>query len=87
MHRLDPLACPPDDPLLTTVVAETFAATQLFMERANSSGAQLELRDAEAAIVASICRKLDGVPLAIELAAARVGGLGLKERPRCSIIA
>ena len=78
VHKLTTLACPPDDPLLTTVVAETFAATQLFMERANSSGAQLELRDAEAAIVASICRKLDGVPLAIELAAARVGGLGLE---------
>ncbi|MBZ9656909.1 ATP-binding protein [Phyllobacterium lublinensis] len=78
VHKLTTLACPPDDPLLTTAVAETFAATQLFVERANSSGAQLKLRDAEAAIVASICRKLDGVPLAIELAAARVGGLGLE---------
>jgi predicted ATPase/DNA-binding winged helix-turn-helix (wHTH) protein len=78
VHKLKTLACPPDDPRLTTAVAETFAATQLFVERANSSGAQLELRDADAAIVASICRKLDGVPLAIELAAARVGGLGLE---------
>jgi predicted ATPase/DNA-binding winged helix-turn-helix (wHTH) protein len=78
VNKLKTLACPPDDSQLTAAVAESFAATQLFVERANSGGAQLELRDADAAIVASICRKLDGVPLAIELAAARVGGLGLE---------
>ncbi|UXN60977.1 ATP-binding protein [Phyllobacterium zundukense] len=79
VHKLTTLTCPPDDPGLTAAVAQTFAATQLFVERANSSGARLELSDADAAIVASICRKLDGVPLAIELAAARVGGLGLEK--------
>ena len=44
-----------------------------------ASGANLSLNDAEAAIVADICRKLDGVALAIELAARRVEVYGLSE--------
>jgi predicted ATPase len=51
---------------------------QLFMERAAESGVRLEVSDAEAPIVASICRKLDGVALAIELAARRVESYGLQ---------
>jgi predicted ATPase len=79
VHKLAPLACPPDDPGLTPAVAQTFPATQLFMERAAASGARLDLNDADAAVVASICRRLDGVALAIELAAGRVGAYGLQQ--------
>lgn len=79
IYKLDPLDCPPDDPMLTAAVAHTFAATQLFVERAAASGARFDSSDAEAAIVASICRKLDGVPLAIELAAGRVEAHGLQQ--------
>jgi predicted ATPase/DNA-binding winged helix-turn-helix (wHTH) protein len=79
VHRLTPLGVPPDDPALTASVALTFPATQLFMERAAASGARMELGDADAAIVASICRKLDGVALAIELAAGRVAAYGLHQ--------
>jgi predicted ATPase len=79
VYRLDPLACPPDDPALTAVVAQSFPATQLFLERAAAGGARLELGDADAPIVASICRKLDGVALAIELAARRVEAYGLEQ--------
>jgi predicted ATPase/DNA-binding winged helix-turn-helix (wHTH) protein len=79
IYRLDPLAFPPDDPGLTADVARTFPATQLFVQRAVASGAQLDLSDAEAAIVVSICRKLDGVALAIELAARRVETHGLHQ--------
>jgi predicted ATPase/DNA-binding winged helix-turn-helix (wHTH) protein len=79
VYRLDPLACPPDDPGLTAAVAQTFPATQLFVERALASGARLDFSDAEAAIVVSICRKLDGVALAIELAARRVEAYGLQQ--------
>jgi len=78
VYRLDPLAYPPDDPGLTAAVARTFPATQLFVERAVASGARLDFSDAEAAIVVSICRKLDGVALAIELAARRVESYGLQ---------
>jgi predicted ATPase/DNA-binding winged helix-turn-helix (wHTH) protein len=79
IYKLDPLACPPDDPMLTAAVAHTFPATQLFVERAAASGAHFDSSDAEAAIMASICRKLDGVPLAIELAAGRVEAHGLQQ--------
>jgi predicted ATPase len=76
---LDALACPPDDPKLTAATLQKFPATQLFVERAMASGARLDLNDADAAIVVGICRKLDGVALAIELAARRVESHGLQQ--------
>ena len=79
VYKLEPLAFPPDDPALTAAVAQTFPAIQVFMERAAAGGARLEFSDADALIVASICRKLDGVALAIELAAGRVGAYGLQQ--------
>jgi predicted ATPase len=79
VYRLDPLACPPDDAGLTAALAQTFSAPKLFVERAVASGAHLDFSDAEAAIVVSICRKLDGVALAIELAARRVEAYGLHQ--------
>lgn len=79
IYRLDALACPPDEPGLTASSVRTFPAAQLFVERAVASGARLDISDAEAPIVASICRKLDGVALAIELAARRVESYGLQQ--------
>ena len=79
IYRLDPLASPPDDVDFTAAVARTFPAPQLFVERAVASGARLDFNDAEAAIVVGICRRLDGVALAIELAARRVGAYGLQQ--------
>jgi predicted ATPase/DNA-binding winged helix-turn-helix (wHTH) protein len=77
IYRLGPLACPPDDAVPTAAIALTFPATQLFIERAAASGARLDFNDADAATVVGICRKLDGVALAIELAARRVEAYGL----------
>jgi predicted ATPase/DNA-binding winged helix-turn-helix (wHTH) protein len=77
VHRLAPFAVPPDGPGLTAAVAWTYPALQLFLERATAGGAQLALDDSNAAIVAGICRKLDGMALAIELAAGRVEAYGL----------
>lgn len=79
VHHLAPLACPPDDPGLTAAAALAFPATQLFVERATASGARLDLGDADVAIVAGLCRRLDGMALAIELAAGRVGAYGLQQ--------
>jgi len=79
VHRLEPLAVPPEEPMPTAAGALGFPAIQLFIERAAASGIRLELTDADAPIVAEICRKLDGVALAIELAAGRVQSYGLAQ--------
>ena len=79
VYRLAPLGVPPDDSELTIAVARTYPALELFLERAKAGGAQIALDDSNAAIVASICRKLDGMALAIELAAGRVEAYGLEQ--------
>jgi len=79
VYRLDPLTCPPEDAEVRGAAAQTFPATRLFIERAAASGAHLDLSEAEVAIVVRICRKLDGVALAIELAARRVEAYGLHQ--------
>ena len=75
--RLTPLDLPSHNTALTAAEARNFAAVELFIERAAASLGTFELSDADARTVTDICRKLDGVPLAIELAAARVNLLGL----------
>jgi predicted ATPase/DNA-binding winged helix-turn-helix (wHTH) protein len=77
IYRLDTLACPPDDAEISTEEILSFPAIQLFMERAKASGASLGASDQDVRVVASICRKLDGVALALELAARRVETYGL----------
>ncbi|PSO19252.1 winged helix-turn-helix domain-containing protein [Bradyrhizobium sp. MOS003] len=79
VYRLAPLAVPPDDTGMTAASAQTYPALQLFLERATAGGAQIVLDDASAAIIANICRKLDGMALAIELAAGRVEAYGLEQ--------
>jgi predicted ATPase/DNA-binding winged helix-turn-helix (wHTH) protein len=76
VHLLYSLDCPPAD--LTTVEVLRYPAAQLFMERAAASGYSAALSDVDAPIVAAICRRLDGIALAIELAAGRAGSLGIR---------
>ena len=78
VHRLDPLAFPPDGASLTAARALTFPAVQLFVGRAASHGSGFQLNDAEAPIVGEVCRRLDGIALALELAAGRVGVHGIR---------
>jgi len=54
-------------------------AVVLFCERARAHDPDFELADADPAVIAEICRRLDGLPLAIELAAARSGLLSSGE--------
>jgi predicted ATPase/DNA-binding winged helix-turn-helix (wHTH) protein len=77
VYRLSPLESPPASDRLNVVEALRFTAVQLFVERASASMNVFELGDADAALVGDICRKLDGIPLAIELAAARVSTFGV----------
>jgi predicted ATPase/DNA-binding winged helix-turn-helix (wHTH) protein len=77
IHLLYALDCPPDEKNLTAIEALKYPAIQLFMERAAASGHDAALSDIDAPIAAMICRRLDGIPLAIELAASRVGSLGI----------
>ena len=55
-----------------------YPAVQLFVRRVAARAGSVVLTDEEAPFVAEMCRKLDGMPLAIELAAGQVAALGLK---------
>jgi predicted ATPase/DNA-binding winged helix-turn-helix (wHTH) protein len=76
-YRLLPLGFPPES-LQTAGEMLSYPAIQLFVERVVAKARDFVLRDAEAPYVAEICRKLDGLPLAIDLAAARVATLGIR---------
>jgi predicted ATPase/DNA-binding winged helix-turn-helix (wHTH) protein len=78
VHLLYSLESPPDDGGLTAAEALAYPAAELFMERAAASGYAFDLTDPDARTVAGICRKLDGIALAIELVASRVGSLGIR---------
>ena len=78
VHHLPPLACPPYKESLTASQALGFPAVQLFVKQVTHSGYAFELTDADAPIVAEICDRLDGIALAIELAASRVSVHGVR---------
>ena len=77
-HRLAPLQLPSDASGLTAEQALRFSAVQLFHDRAGATVDGLVITDGDVPAVLEICRRLDGVPLALELAAARVEAFGLK---------
>ena len=78
VYWLPPLESPPPDKSVNAADAFEFPAIKLFLERAAASGSRFEMGDADAPIVAGICGRLDGIPLAIEFAAARVAAHGIK---------
>jgi predicted ATPase/DNA-binding winged helix-turn-helix (wHTH) protein len=87
IHRLAPLKLPPVGAENTPEFIGTFPSVQLFCERAQSVRNDFVLGPENHVAVADICNRLDGIPLAIEFAAARMNALtavaiaaGLKER-------
>lgn len=77
LYRLDPLAVPAPDASLS--IARQFGAIQLLEKRAQSVDRSFVLDEATVRDAIDICRQLDGIPLAVEMAAARVPLLGLFE--------
>jgi len=77
-RRIFPLDSPPADSEQTADAVLRYPAVQLFVERVTARGGNFGLTDDEAPFVADMCRRLDGVPLAIELAAGPVAALGLR---------
>jgi len=77
VYRVGPLAVP--EGALPAMLAQTFAAVALFVERARGADARFVLSDDTAPAAIELCRQLDGLPLAIELAAARAPLLGVAQ--------
>jgi predicted ATPase/DNA-binding SARP family transcriptional activator len=75
-YAVSPLKVPEDG---APEAVEQAAAGALFVERAHNRDSAFELTTANARAVASVCRRLDGLPLAVELAAARMAVLGPEE--------
>ena len=76
--RLPSLQSPPSTEGIDAKEALRFPAVQMFVDRAAAILGEFVLNDEDAPVVANICRKLDGSPLAIEFAATRVNCFGIK---------
>jgi predicted ATPase/class 3 adenylate cyclase len=82
VYNVPSLAVPTETVGLKADEALRFGAVALFRDRAVASDTRFVLTDEGAPIAADICRRLDGIPLAIELAAARVKVLGIANLAR-----
>lgn len=79
VYRLPSLGVPPADEHLTVAQARTYASIALFEERASAAQATFRLTAENARVVGNICRRLDGIALAIELAAPRIKMLTVEQ--------
>ena len=80
--RVPSLPTPQPGAALTAASACEYASVRLFVERANALGLAFTLTDPNATVVGSICQRLDGIPLAIELAVPRLKVLSVDELHR-----
>lgn len=78
VRQVSPLPVPDEGPVLSPEELLSVESVRLFVERAASRRAGFRLDEENCAAVAEICRQLEGIPLAIELAAARVGVLSVE---------
>ena len=78
VYRLPALESPAHSERLTAADALSYSAIELFLDKATAC-ASYQFTDEDVPVVSEICRRLDGIPLAIELAAARMDSLALRE--------
>ena len=76
-YRLESLAVP-EQRIPSLDVAMACAATALFMERARSSDVRYEFNSDRVEVMVQICRAVDGIPLAIEMAVGHLPTLGIR---------
>jgi non-specific serine/threonine protein kinase len=79
VYQLPALATPEPHNLPSTELLAEYASVRLFVERASLAMPDFRLTAENAPAIAQVCRQLDGIPLAIELAAARVKLLRMEE--------
>lgn len=79
LHRLQPLGAAAPDVAITAERLTDHPASELFVERARAALGAFEPGDADAAEIVRICERLDGIPLAIELAAPALQAMTLTE--------
>ncbi|MFE6222916.1 BTAD domain-containing putative transcriptional regulator [Streptomyces sp. NPDC057854] len=79
LHEVAPLPRPRPGESLDPADPGRFGAVELFVARATAAAPGFTLDAATAGAVAAICRRLDGIPLALEMAATRVRALGVRE--------
>ncbi|MGH6876315.1 MAG: ATP-binding protein [Rhizomicrobium sp.] len=77
IFEVPPLALPCEGAMPVEAIRGV-AAIELFIERARGADSKLQLSDEDISVAARICRRLDGLPLAIEMAAGWAGVLGLE---------
>jgi predicted ATPase/DNA-binding winged helix-turn-helix (wHTH) protein len=78
VQQLPPLALPPLSAASNLQDAMQFPAVRLFVDRACAALASFNPTDADTPVIVGICNRLDGVALAIELAAGRINSMGLR---------
>ncbi len=76
--RVPSLPVPDTDHLPTAALLTTYPSAQLFIERASAALPGFQITLANAPAIARICQRLDGIPLALEIAAARVKGMSVE---------
>jgi predicted ATPase len=79
VHRLPPLSYPESETNITATDALAFSAVELLVERIAETVGGFALTDREAPFAAEICRRLGGVPLALELAAAQAEVFNMRQ--------
>ncbi len=78
-YRVPSMAVPPDSKSLTLADIVGYESVELFLTRATAVAPDFKATDANAPAIAAVCRRLDGIPFAIELAGARTRSMSAEQ--------